>query len=745
MRKLIAALFLLLVLNGYGKPASIHLVRNGISHYTIIISQNGCEQEKRAAILMQKYVKGISGCELPVDREVKGNGKGIFIRETNGLPYDGYRVKSQADGSIIIEGGRRKGCVYGVVTILERYLGCHVYSPTFKVVPKCKDVMLPVLNVADSSVNNYRIVNYFSSAYAEDEDLLDWNRLSRNYLFASHSFDQLVPWETYFETHPEYYAFRDGIRMPTQLCLTNPEVFKIVVVNLRKSMAANPGQVYWSVAQNDYGNPCQCEKCLKIEQEERSQSGPIIRFVNTVAKEFPGKMICTYAYNYSQSPPAVTKPADNVHITLCSIETDRSRPIAADTAAAARQFVSDIAGWGKICKHLATYDYTINYHHFISPHPNLFVLQTNIQLFVKNNVFDHYQQSDIAEGHEFAELRLHLISKLLWNPNIDVSATIDVFLKNFYGAAAPWIREYIDNIQNDLVTSGDRLNIFGPPSIHQHTYLTASNMEKYSHFFDKAEAAVKNDSSFLHHVEVARLPISYAILEIGKANLVGSRGWWDSSGTVRSSKMDAVLENFYEVAMREKLGVMSEHNLTIQEYYDMTRRTTEQVFVKKNFAFRKKVVADPSPPSLNKYNNGDLSLLTDGGIGDFSKSKPLWIGWEEENVMLLLDLDSCVKASSVEMMTLLDTKSRRILHPVSVECLVSKDKNEGFKSVGICEVKGNQIDEAAIHSYTFHLPVSTPAFRFVKLKLKGNRLMPPPYPTVGQKAQMYVGEIVVRP
>ena len=743
MRNSILALLLLLVFSGYTKTVSIHLVTGGKSNYTVVLPANAGEQEKRAATLLQKYVRKISGCEMPIVGALRDKEHGIFIREVPGLRNDGFRIKSDKEGSIFIEGGTSKGCVYGVVTILERFLGIHLYSPTVRIIPVTRNIELPALNLADSSVNNYRIVNYFSKTYAEDEDLMDWNRLFPNYLFASHSFDQLVPWETYFKDHPEYYAFREGIRMPTQLCLTNKEVLKIAVESLKQRMAVNPTQIYWSVAQNDYGNPCQCDSCLKIEQEEKSQSGPLIRFVNAVAREFPGKMICTYAYNYTQSPPQHTKPADNVHVTLCSIETDRSRPIASDTAAAAKQFVSDIAGWGTICQHMATYDYTINYHHFISPHPNLFVLQPNIQLFVKNHVFDHYQQSDIAEGHEFVELRLHLISKLLWNPNLDFSATMDEFLKNFYGKAAPWIRKYIDEIQHDLVSSGDRLNIFGPPSIHQNSYLTAENLKKYGNYFDKAEAAVKNDTVCLHRVEVSRLPLSYAILEIGKTNMVGSRGWWDNTGNIKSAAMDTLLEKFYAVANREKLGVMSEHNLTIKDYYEMTRRCADHVFVKNNLAFRKKVTTIPLPNSLNKYNHGDLTLLTDGCVGDFNKSKPTWIGWEEEQVEIRLDLDSCVRASSVVMTTLLDTKTRKILHPMKVECLVSQDPEKGFIPVGTEEVNGNQLEEANIREYSFALPPTTTAFRYVRLKLTGHRLMPPPFPTVGQKAQMFVGEIVV--
>ncbi len=734
---------LLFIAAGCKNSPTINLVNNGVSPYSIIIPPKATEQENRAASLLQKYIKEISSCELPIKQEITRGSKGIIIHESAGLQYDGYKLKTSEDGSITILGGKRKGCVYGAITLLETYLGCHLYSPTFKVIPAKTDLILPIINIADSSVNNYRIVNYFSPAYQNDEDLMDWNRLYSSYIFASHSFDWLVPWETYFKKHPEYYALREGKRLPTQLCLTNPEVLKIAIEKLRKEIAANPTQQYWSVAQNDFGNPCQCENCLKIEKIDKSLSGPIINFVNQIAKEFPDKMFCTYAYSYSQSAPEVTKPIDNVHITLCSIETDRSRAIANDTSKAARQFVKDIVDWGKISKHIATYDYTINYHHFISPHPNLFVLQPNIQLFVKNNVFDHYQQSDIAEGHEFVELRLHLISKLLWNPNINVSATIDEFLANFYGAASPSIRKYIDELQNDLVKSGDRLNIFGPPSFHQTTYLTAKNLEKYGHYFDQAESFVKNDTTYLHHVEIARLPLSYAIIEIAKANIIGPRGWWDTTGTVRSTKIDSILDKFYDVMTREKIGVMSEHNLTAKEYYEMSRNTASKVYVQNNLAFHKRVVTIPIPNSLNKYNHADLSLLTDGGIGDLNKSKPLWIGWEEEHVELLLDLEAVTKASSIEITSLWDTKTRRILHPSRIECLVSERKDNGYISIGTIKNKGIQLEEKSIKTHSFTISNSVKPFRYVKIELNGAKFMPPPYSTVGQRAQFFVGELAV--
>ena len=114
----------------------------------------------------------------------------------------------------------------------------------------------------------------------------------------------------------EYYALRNGKRIPTQLCLTNPDVLKITIDNLRRKMAANPGAVYWSVSQNDNRQYCTCPKCRAIDEREGSPSGSIIDFVNKVADEFPDRMISTLAYEYSRAPKNL-KPG-NTSILCCA-------------------------------------------------------------------------------------------------------------------------------------------------------------------------------------------------------------------------------------------------------------------------------------------------------------------------------------------------------------------------------------------------------------------------------------------
>jgi len=174
----------------------------------------------------------------------------------------------------------------------------------------------------------------------------------------------------------------NGKRIIDQPCLSNPEVLSIVIEELKKEMAEQPDKNVWSVSQNDIISYCQCPACRAAIEEEGSPAGPIIRFVNKVAEQFPDKIISTLAYEYSRSAPKATKPRDNVQIMLCTIELNRSKSIESDTAS--RQFVKDFSDWGKISKHIYLWDYTVNFSHHVSPFPNLHVLQPNIQFFTRN-------------------------------------------------------------------------------------------------------------------------------------------------------------------------------------------------------------------------------------------------------------------------------------------------------------------------------------------------------------------------
>lgn len=721
------------------KEAVIKLVTDGESGYTIVIPQNAAPSEVRAASFLQDHIRKISGAELPVVSSGEPlPEKGIYISSGPEIETgDGFSVTTTGN-DLIIKGGTQRGCIYAVSELLERYLGVRYYSPDYAVIPQQSSISLPAIDITGSSPNSYRNVN---GAFTLNADYKDFNRLHHTSdMFADgffvHTFNKLVPWETWFESNPEYFSFMNGKRIIDQLCLTNPEVLRLTIEKLREEMALQPEKVFWSVSQGDNFSYCQCEECSKIIEEEDSPAGPIIHFVNKVADEFPGKVISTLAYQYSRKAPEKAKPRDNVQIMLCTIELNRSLSIADDPGS--KSFITDLEDWGEISNHIFLWDYTVDFAHSISPFPNLHTLQPNIRLFVQNNVREHFQQTNTGTGHEFAELKACLISKLLWNPEADVREIIREFTDGYYGKGGKWIRKYIATLERELKKSGERLDIYGPPTNHQNTFLSEKNIKRYSRLLAKAEEAASNDPYHHLHVRTAMMPLQYAIMEIGKNDMFGRRGWYREvdADFVARPEMTSMLEAFYQTSIDCNSAPVNESGLTPEQYYSSTKRFID-VQVKGNLAFRKIVEASPLPAA--KYSGGDLTYLTNGvrGASDF---KVHWLGWEAQNFILILDLEEVVNAPSIEISTLWEQKSW-ILHPASVACLVSEDGAD-YSLLGKQVVEGDQRSENVTRLFSFD--AEGKSYRYVKFEVEGTLRLFDWHPSAGGGSWVFVDEIVVR-
>jgi len=718
---------------------SLQLVTNGKTEFQIILPRNASEEEVRAAVFLNKHILVMAGCEFPIVYSDSGwTDFSICISKNSAFSSaDEFTIETN-ENQLIIQGGSGKGCIYAVSELLENYWGIQYYSPNYIRLPKTQHIELPNLKVKGHSPNTYRNVH---GRFSEDEDYRDFHRLHIiDDMFAKgyyvHTFNKLVPWPVYFKEHPEYYAFMNGKHIIDQLCLSNPEVYQIVKEKLRTEMALQPDKKFWSVSQDDNFSFCHCEKCSSIIQEEGSASGPIIRFVNKIAEDFPDKIISTLAYQYSRQAPKVTKPNDNVQVMLCTIELNRGQAIEADERSAS--FLKDLEEWGKISNHIYLWDYTVDFAHSISPFPNLHTLQPNIQLFVNNSVTEHFQQSNTGVGHEMSELKSFLLAKLLWNPNAPVEKLTEQFTDGYYGAAGPWIRQYIYQLQREIIKSGEFLDIYGPPTLHQNTFLSSHNIDLYNAYFDEAEKAVAHFPELLLHVKTARMSLQYAIMEIGKTDMFGPRGWYKEveGEFVADKAMVDVLEAFYQSGIACNSTAVNESGLTVEQYYHSTKRFID-VQVKGNKAFRKNVSAMPYPSQ--KYSNGELTYLTNGvrGANDY---KVHWLGWEAKDFRLVIDLEKIEASSKVEISTLWDPKSW-ILHPLSVMCTVSID-GVNYDLIEIQQVTGVQQKEEINRLFVFK--TSGKSFRYVQFDVVGTKKLFDWHPSAGGGSWVFVDEIVVR-
>jgi hypothetical protein len=719
----------------------LNIVQDGKSRFVICVPKDSPAGAVSSAETLRDYLKRMSGAELPIVQgappasncilfEIRGRS---LDHTAKSLSDDGFRIHS-GDQRLTLTSDNILGLRNAVYTLLETYLGCRKYSPTVEVVPHRSTISLPEIDDTQIPALSYRLQDFRDSSYAA------WHKLSSrdDWGLFVHTFETLVPVKTYFKDHPEYFSENNGVRVADgQLCLSNPDVLRIVVDELRHRMKENPSAHYWSVSQNDTYLPCCCATCAAIDKEEGAQSGSLLRFINRVAAEFPDRTISTLAYQYSRSAPAITKPAPNVNIMLCSIECNRSKPI--DAVGQDASFVKDVQDWGRLTHNIFLWDYVIQFRNLVSPFPNLRVLQPNMQFFVRNGINSVFEQGLPEMYGEFAELRAYLVSKLLWNPSVNVDSVMNDFLQGYYGDAAPFVRRYIDTMHDALEKSGEGLSCFGYPFPSKDGYLSAAMMDRYITFFDSAEAAVAGQPDYLFRVQTARLPLQYALLEQAKLLADSERGCFEKDGSgarrVRPNA-EALLDTFFVRCLRAGIPRLWEHGIPPQQYYDATRSFFAGS-TKSHLALACRVKL--TEPASGNYHNGDAAALTDGIVG-WDDYHMHWLGFEGVDMDAIIDLGREQTVSEIETSFLQDISSW-IFMPKTVEFFISKDGTQ-FQSLG---VDSNTVDprQAGAITAPSNLRFAPQPARYVRVQAVGLKQCPSWHKGFGGKSWVFCDEIKV--
>jgi len=731
----------------------IVLTQDGTSAYRIVVPVAASAYETKAAQVLQKYLLQISGAALPIvpagtpasryEIVLGQNERLDELRITvslNELKEDGFVIRTDSL-RLTIAGGNDKGTLYGVYTFLEKYLGCRMYSPKVKIIPQQKRIAIGMLNDLQVPVITFRDVHYKVSW---DAEYTEWHKLDHgengerpDWGMWVHTFNTLLPPEIYFHDHPEYYAMVTGKRIPTQPCLSNPAVLEIVIQNLRRQIAKDPAATYWSVSQNDNKNYCTCDNCHAIDQREGSPSGSIIQFVNQVAEQFPDKMISTLAYEYGRHAPKSLRPRENVNIMLCSIEAFRNKPIQEDSTSV--DFVKDVEDWGKIANDIIVWDYVIQFNNLISPFPNLHVLQPNLQFFADHGVNAMFEQGNREVGGEFAALRAYMLSKFLWNPYENADTVMNDFLRGYYGAAAPSIRSYIDEMRHALTGSHQPLRIFGTPNEASTSYLTPALIPRYEMLFDQAEAAVKEDAEVLQRVKVARLPLEFAIMEQAKKNPTGERGVFarvNGKWEVRTD-IRARIDPFTDLCIREGVTQVKEWSTSPEEYRSNMYRLFSQG-MNEHLAFGKKAVF--TSPSAEHLPEGADKILTDGKRGNHDDNYN-WLEFSgQEDLDVVIDLETVKKVRRIESSYYQLAFWLRIL-PRQVEYFVSVDGKK-FDRVGAIN-NTLPIDQYGGRVRDFIAEFEPRDARYIQVKAHSIGNTPDWHPGAGRPANLVVDEIVV--
>jgi hypothetical protein len=539
----------------------LELASDGRTDYAIVEGPNPTPAERFAAQELSTHLARVTGATFKVISETThvlpsravyvgwtkfAHGQGI---ECSRAGDEEWIIKSFGD-NLVLTGGRPRGTLYSVYEFLEQQVGCRWFDELTATIPSQATLILKELDIRGQPAFWDRHI-YTGTGDTEEEMTLRARNKDTRGQAAQFGFGNPSGCHTFYTyssafpaDHPEYLALNSaGKRLvspngsgPGQICLTNREARKLVLKRLRTLIAKDhedvanakdgrkPTRVY-DVSQNDIHWICQCPECKAFSEREGADSGPLIDFINSLADgikdEYPGVFIQTFAYCNTIKPPKTVRPRDNVIIRLAQLNAEWSsdaigqswsideypdlfRPMASGIN---RGACETLVKWSKIAKHMAYWDYWIQYGDtFPSPYANLHCLQSDLKLFRDCKVEIMFTECEAPETTSFFALKRWLGWKLMQNPDQDRTVLVKTFMEGFYGPAAGKMTEYLSYMERRIgaVPETKKMSAVKPP---ERPYLDLECYVTCQRLLDEAERLSCRNAVALLNVQRERPPV----------------------------------------------------------------------------------------------------------------------------------------------------------------------------------------------------------------------------------------------
>ncbi len=541
------------------------LVADGESRSLILRPAEATEAETLAAEELQRYLKKITGVEVPVvtSRTVAesflllvGGANREFDLSIPDLERDGFLLRTGTDRLHLL-GADGNGLLFAVYTFLEKYCGVRWFWPgeLGEVVPHIRTLEIPAIDRVEAPDFKWRergpggplwgphdrITKQRLLGVSEEhlEQMRLWekrNKWGGLDVQGGHEWGNIVPPDRYGSKHPEYYALVDGRRdrdfehfdgkHGAQLCTTNPDLIPVFGAYFKKYFKEHPECDALHVTPNDGGGFCECKRCRALDTGKRLKRRPekpvitdrIFTFTNALAEELqkvhPGKYLVNMAYSWYVDPPEMITISDFVIPQYCMWScylhwNDEKRD----------EHYAIAKGWTEVARNTAIYEYYIN--GAWPDLPRIIYPKIAESLRYLHNIGIRLYQTQAGDGFAINGLNYYIASKLLWNVNADVDALIDDFYDKAFGAAGKLVRKCYDRLQShwqSAVREGVHPSCSSFAMTQVHEVYPASVLEECRADLDRARGET-GDPQVLARIEFIEKGLKYAELTIDAVEL----------------------------------------------------------------------------------------------------------------------------------------------------------------------------------------------------------------------------------
>ena len=485
------------------------LVEDGVAKATVVIPKGAIESNKKAANELVAFVERMSGAKLPVVTDDKKDiagpkvliGANRFVKDLGIEIPQGYSLKEIKEGywvkrvgdDLVLAGndgdpGEKKPVYRGTLFAVYDFLfdqGCRWYMPGAfgEVIPTKKTIAVGDVSkfVKPAFLKHgywqkqcYRNKSLGIDGNKDHAEWFDRNRFIAYGALYDNSSDGSImkPFRARKmtnETHPEYFGLnKDGTRAKNHLCMTNPDVERILVEDALEHFRQNPESRSVGYAPPDGLPVCYCPDCIKangdlfvLSQWDCSLipcvSGSYYKLMDKVAraveKEFPDKVVVSSVYAGRIMPPAeYWKMPSNAAGFCAFIEYTLMHPIDDPDNWESAQIRSLLSSW-KTRLDMVTYR---PYHpcflvNLALPIPLYDNTIRDVKWLHKNKLQGYVWEGWPGWGTDL--LGYYLRSRMLWEPEADGAAIVAEFYDTFYGKAAQPVRKFYDALEKAVTSA----------------------------------------------------------------------------------------------------------------------------------------------------------------------------------------------------------------------------------------------------------------------------------------------------
>lgn len=462
-----------------------------------------------AANVLAEWIEKITDVRLEVVSQAPASGPAIYVgsaaikaglnlTDINSPTSEGLRIISDGQGRILIAGQNETATMKAVCRFLEE-LGCRYFMDNAlgEVHPRNKTLTVGKLNITEKPGLMLRKI--WGSGWSGQSLWKVWNGAGGLPMDTGHAWGRYVD-ERLFETHPEYFALRDGQRRKGGwYCTSNPQLRKIFAQGVISRGGYNP-----SVSPPDGTGYCQCEACraqddpdnVEPSSDRPGMTNRYVDFLNDVAREVaevhPDWLLSFYCYaDYTQPPTLNRKLSPNLAAWIAPIRYSRYHCIGNPNSPSTMQLARVIDGWAGAAERIAYRTYNYNLAECLVPFSKLSVWKHDIPYLAKKGCIGINLES--LANWEIYGPHLYQSIRLAYDPDTDSDALMDDYFTKFYGpTVGPFMKQYWLSIDEAFAQMKCESGSF----YALHLVYTWQFLQKLEGLVRKASDAAKGDPAY---------------------------------------------------------------------------------------------------------------------------------------------------------------------------------------------------------------------------------------------------------